>query len=62
MTIAFVAINVAALVRCFGPLVAPSRYLAVLGLSGSLWTLAFAIFVITYAPILLHPRVDGRPG
>lgn len=62
MLLAFVAINLAAVVRCVGPLVAPSQYMNVLVVSGTLWSLAFAIFAATYLPILLLPRVDGRPG
>jgi uncharacterized protein involved in response to NO len=62
MAVAFLAINLAAAVRCFGPLVVPASYLQVLVVSGVLWMLAFAIFVVTYAPILIRARIDGRPG
>jgi uncharacterized protein involved in response to NO len=27
-----------------------------------LWSLAFAVFTITYWPILSRPRLDGKPG
>jgi uncharacterized protein involved in response to NO len=27
-----------------------------------LWVLAFTLFAIVYAPILLGPRVDGKSG
>ena len=30
-------------------------------LAGLLWIGAFGIFVWLYAPILLRPRIDGRP-
>lgn len=30
--------------------------------SGVLWTLGFAIFTCVYAPMLLAPRIDGKPG
>jgi uncharacterized protein involved in response to NO len=30
--------------------------------AGILWGSAFALFAALYAPILLRPRVDGRPG
>lgn len=62
MSAAFVAVNFAAVVRCFGPLLVPHHYMGVLIVSGTFWSLAFAIFAVTYAPILLRPRVDGRPG
>ncbi len=31
-------------------------------LSALAWILAFALFVVLYAPILWQPRADGRPG
>ena len=31
-------------------------------LSGGTWALAYLIFILTYAPLLLRPRVDGRAG
>jgi uncharacterized protein involved in response to NO len=30
--------------------------------SGVLWVVAFAIFVVIYAPILTQPRIDEEPG
>jgi len=30
--------------------------------SGAAWTLAFLLFLLVYAPILILPRVDGKPG
>jgi len=60
--VAFVAINLAAFVRCLGPLAFPAHYMTVLVVSGTAWALSFAIFVVTHATILLRPRVDGRAG
>ena len=58
----YVAIQLAALVRVFVPLVFPSLYLhAVIG-SGLLWSLAFGVFTLTYWTILSRPRLDGKPG
>jgi len=37
-------------------------YLTAVAMSGILWVLAFGCFLIRYAPMLLRPRVDGRPG
>ena len=59
---AFGAINAAALVRVLVPLFAPSSYFMGLVAAGGLWTIAFAIFVVVYAPILTSPRVDGKAG
>jgi uncharacterized protein involved in response to NO len=39
-----------------------SNYLWVLMISGVLWTGAFALYVLVYAPILTLPRPDGKPG
>ncbi len=59
---AFVLVNVAAAVRVFGPLAWPPGYALWLDLSAGLWIAAFALFVLRYAPLLLRPRIDGRPG
>lgn len=61
-TIAFVLINAAALVRVFLPLFESELYRHAITFSGILWVLAFLLFVIVYTPILLFPRIDGRPG
>jgi uncharacterized protein involved in response to NO len=52
----------AAAVRAFGPAWHALPYVDVILLAAALWTAAFAIFLIFYAPILLRPRVDGKPG
>jgi uncharacterized protein involved in response to NO len=59
---AFVLINAAALARVLPPLLAPGLYGTWLVVSGVLWMLAFAVFLWVYAPMLLRPRIDGRPG
>ena len=62
MTWAFVAVNLAALVRVAVPLLAPSFYATGMVVSGLLWMAGFGLFTAIYAPILLRPRVDGKPG
>jgi len=57
---AMLTLSVAA--RVFASGLWPSHYLWVLLASGLLWTAAFAVYVIVYAPILLLPRADGKPG
>ena len=60
--VCYVAIQLAALVRVFLPLIFPPAYLyAIIG-SSLLWSLAFGVFTISYWPILSRPRIDGRPG
>jgi uncharacterized protein involved in response to NO len=58
----YIAIQLAALTRVFLPLALPSLYLQAIIGSGLLWSLAFAVFTITYWPILSRPRLDGKPG
>jgi len=62
MTFAFTLIILAAVVRSFGPWLLPEKTLLFIDISGTFWLLAFAIFVIAYAPILIRARKDGRPG
>ncbi len=61
-TLAFVLMNLSALLRVFLPLLEPERYQYAIQLSGGLWLVAFGLFVVVYTPVLLFPRVDGRPG
>lgn len=61
-SLAFLIINLAALVRVFPPLLWPRHYNLWLGMAGGLWVLAFALFLGIYGPMLARPRVDGRPG
>jgi len=60
--LAFVLVNLAAFTRVLAPLLMPSAYTAWLYTSGLLWTLAFVLFLWIHAPMLIAPRVDGRPG
>jgi uncharacterized protein involved in response to NO len=62
MTRAFVAINLAALIRVVVPLFFPAVYMEGMAAAGLAWMAAFGLFAAHYAPILLRPRVDGKPG
>jgi uncharacterized protein involved in response to NO len=62
MTWAFGAINAAVIARVFVPWWRPTWYFAALVAAGMLWTLAFLIFLAVYLPILVSPRLDGKPG
>jgi uncharacterized protein involved in response to NO len=59
---AFAAVTLAACARVFGPLLFPGAYLLTLVVAGALWTAAFLLYLVAYAPILARPRVDGRAG
>jgi len=62
MTRAFVAINLAAVVRVALPLSFPAVYAQGMAVAGVAWIAAFGLFALIYTPILLRPRVDGKPG
>jgi uncharacterized protein involved in response to NO len=52
MTVAFVLVTVGTALRVAG--IVPA--------SAVLWALAFLLYAVTYAPILVAPRADGKPG
>ncbi len=60
--LAFILINIATLLRVFMPLVSPDFYQLAVTVSGVLWCIAFVLFLLVYTPVLIYPRVDGRPG
>lgn len=62
MTVAYICIFLAALIRALGPWALPEKTLLFIDISGTFWLLAFGIFVVTYAPMLMSARKDGRPG
>lgn len=59
---AFVALVVAAIFRVIATLVDPSLYYDLLWVAAIAWAVGFLVFVLTYLPALLGPRVDGKPG
>ncbi len=62
MSAAFALLNLAVVIRVLPALWLPGLYTLWLDLAGGLWLLAFALFLWVYAPILIRPRVDGKPG
>ena len=62
MSLAFAAMVLASLIRSFGPWGLPEKTMMFIDISGLLWLISFTLFVIFYAPMLLKPRADGRPG
>ncbi|MCP4329692.1 MAG: NnrS family protein [Alphaproteobacteria bacterium] len=59
---AYVLLHAAAVVRVFGPMVVPHLYLEDIAVAGALWAIAFALFAVWAIPIMMRPRIDGRPG
>ena len=60
--LAFVLVNLAALLRSPAMLIAPGLYREWLLASGLCWIAAFALFTGIYGPMLVARRVDGKPG
>lgn len=59
---AFVLLQLAAIVRVAAGLFPMAAYQPMVILSGAIWTLAFLVFLLRYLPMLVRPRIDGRPG
>jgi uncharacterized protein involved in response to NO len=60
--VCFGLVQAAAVLRVFGPMFAPSHYLAAVVLSGVCWAGAFGVYAVAYWPVLARPRLDGTPG
>ena len=56
----FLLLQLAAILRVIAGMT--GSYRAMVITSGVVWMLAFLVFLLRYAPMLLQPRVDGRPG
>lgn len=61
MTLAFVAVFAAFIVRVFG-VYWIENYTHLIVTAVILWALAYGCFFLTHLPILTRPRPDGRPG
>jgi uncharacterized protein involved in response to NO len=59
---AFISLFAAYVARVLLPMIAPVQYLSWLAFAQAAWLIAFALFVWVYAPILVKPRADGKPG
>ncbi len=62
MTLAFAAVTAAAVLRVFGPWFRADLTQKVLVISAGLWSVAFVLYVIGNARILMTPRPDGKEG
>lgn len=59
---AYVLVQLAVLLR-LAPMLAPSLpYLAWTTAAATAWSLAFAVYLVKYVPVLTSPRLDGRDG
>lgn len=62
ITWAYVLLTVSVCTRVFGGALWSQHYVAALSVSALAWSLAFLLFLVVYAPILVGPRADGKPG
>ena len=61
-TLAYVLVHIAAVLRVLAALAPGSGYSPLIALSGAAWVAAFLIYFASYAPRLVSPRIDGKPG
>ncbi|MCP4901993.1 MAG: NnrS family protein [bacterium] len=62
MTLGFVAIAASTLIRVLGPWFRADLTATMLTASATLWAVAFLIYVVVNAKVLVTPRPDGNPG
>ena len=62
MMIILVGMVLSTFLRIILPLVDPAHYRVWIAASGLAWIISFAIFAIVFIPMLISPRVDGKPG
>lgn len=62
ITVAYLLLTLGVAVRVLSSVVPPQAYVATVCIAGAAWTAAFTLFLIIYAPILIKPRLDGKPG
>lgn len=62
MNIAFIATAISGVVRVVFPILMPQLIIMTYWISILFWCVAFILFVLLYAKMLLSPRLDKRPG
>ncbi|MDH5357289.1 MAG: NnrS family protein [Gammaproteobacteria bacterium] len=62
LTWVFLSLFVGALIRVVTPIFSPSLYMYWIGISQSLWIIAFSFFLYRYFLIFIQPREDGQQG
>lgn len=60
MTVAFIALQIAALMRVFGPMLIPDKTTEWIIGSALLWAFCFATYLLLYGRMLFAPRPDGQ--
>jgi uncharacterized protein involved in response to NO len=54
----FILMALATLTRVLVPIIMPSVYIETIIVSGAMWSLAYLLFVLNYAKMLMSPRAD----
>ena len=62
VAVAYGLLLLAGATRVFAPALGVMPYAVTVTTAGSLWIAAFGLYLTVYGPILVRPRVDGRPG
>jgi uncharacterized protein involved in response to NO len=62
VAVMFALLAIGALVRVLLPLLDPARHTLWIALAECFWILPFGMFLASFLPMLLQPRVDGLPG
>jgi uncharacterized protein involved in response to NO len=62
LTLTFILLVLGGLCRVLLPLLDMNHYVTWILFSQILWSVAYLIFIIAYARILIKPRVDGQFG
>ena len=58
----YLLVLAAALIRVFVPLLAPAQLINSVLWSAALWSAGFALYAVSYWPVLTRVRLDGKPG
>jgi uncharacterized protein involved in response to NO len=58
----FALLATGALVRVLLPLLDPANHILWIALAECFWILSFGLFLASFLPMLLQPRIDGLPG
>ena len=62
LSAAFALVFIAAIFRAFAPLLDIALTQWAWRLAAVLWIIAFSLFLVRFVPVLIRPRVDGKPG
>lgn len=60
--LSYLLLTAAVSVRVWAPALNLIDYLSTVMIAGVLWSIAFALYLLVYAPIFWRPRMDGKPG